>query len=244
MIHAIGYLLTLLVRTTTGTLRLVWAILRQEPPDPGSTYDYIPRWWAGVLLEASSIEVRTVGLERIEGLGPCVYCVNHTSFVDVWALLVGLPGSLKFVAKKELFRIPIFGTALRTSGQIPIDRGDRESAIESFRATGQKLRRGHAAVVFPEGTRSRDGQLQPFKKGAFVLAIATQLPVVPVYVAGSFGLMRKGSIVPRPGHVEVRIGEPIPTEGMSYRDRDQLRRQAFEAMHALADNVDALPAVG
>jgi 1-acyl-sn-glycerol-3-phosphate acyltransferase len=244
VIRALRYLLTLLVRTTTGTARLVWAVARGEPATPGSIYDRIPRWWSGVLLDAAGIEVTSTGLERARDLGPCIYCVNHSSFVDVWAVLVAVPGSLKFVAKKELFRIPILGTAIRTTGQIPIDRGDRESAIESFRAAGEKLRRGHQAVVFPEGTRSADGELQPFKKGAFVLAIATQLPVVPVYVAGSYGLMRRGSIVPRPGRVEVRVGEPIPTEGLDYRDREALLQRTWGAMHDLAASVDALPVPG
>ncbi|HEX5819037.1 MAG TPA: lysophospholipid acyltransferase family protein [Gemmatimonadales bacterium] len=244
MTRALRYLTALLVDTVSGTAELVLAMLRREPSMPGGTYDRVPREWSRRLLAVTGIDVRTTGLDHVSGLGPCVYVVNHLSFVDVWVLLVALPGSLRFVGKRELFRIPIFGTALRVSGQIPIDRQDRRSAVASFDTAGRLLRAGHSAVVFPEGTRSRDGSLQPFKKGAFVLAIATQHPVVPVVVAGTFGLMPRGGIVPRAGRVEVRIGAPIATAGLSYDDRDALVARAHSAMGDLLDSVDGVLTAG
>ena len=238
------YLLALLGRTVSGTARLVVAVLRREPAGPGSAFDRVPREWSRRLLAAARIEVGTRGLEHLEGLGPCVYAANHVSFVDIWALEVALPGSVRFVAKEALFRIPIFGTALRISGQIPIDRGDRAQAIDAFSHAAEALRAGRSAIVFPEGTRSRDGRLQPFKKGAFVLAIRTQQPLVPVYVAGTLGLMPKGWIVPRSGRVEVRIGPPIPTAGLGYDDREALLHCCDAAMRALASHVDGPPGPG
>lgn len=244
MTRALRYLLTLLAGTIAGTTRLVAAVVRGEPSRPGGTYDEVPRTWSGRLLDVTGIRVHVDGLAHVERLGPCVFVCNHLSFVDIWVLLVALPGSLRFVAKRELFHIPIFGTALRTSGQIPIDRKDRRAAVGSFEVAGRLLRQGHSAVVFPEGTRSRDGTLQPLKKGAFVLAIATQRPVVPVVVRGTFGILPHGGIVPRAGRVTVRIGAPISTEGLAYDDRDALVARAAAAMTALLGSVDGVLAPG
>ena len=244
MTRALRYLSALLGGTVSGTAELVAAMLRGEPSVAGGTYDRVPREWSRRLLAITGIEVQTTGLEHVAGLGPCVYVANHLSFVDVWVLLVALPGSLRFVAKRELFRIPIFGTALRISGQIPIDRHNRRSAVASFDTAGRLLRAGHSAIVFPEGTRSRDGSLQPLKKGAFVLAIATRYPVVPVVVVGTFGILPKGGIVPRAGRVEVRIGAPIVTTGLSYDDRDALVARSAAAMGALLGSVDGVLTAG
>jgi 1-acyl-sn-glycerol-3-phosphate acyltransferase len=244
VIRSLRYLAALVGATFAGTGRLAWAVLRREAPGEHSTFDRVPRDWSRRLLGASGIEVATRGLERLDGLGACVYAVNHVSFVDIWALEASLPGSLRFVAKEALFRIPVFGTALRISGQIPIDRGDRAQAFDAFAHAAEALRAGRSAIVFPEGTRSVDGRLGPFKKGAFVLAIRTQHPVVPVYVEGTFGLMPKGWIVPRSGRVEVRIGAPIPTLGLGYDDRDALTARCHAAMAALAGHVDAPPGAG
>jgi 1-acyl-sn-glycerol-3-phosphate acyltransferase len=244
VIRTLRYLLALVADTVMGTARLVAAMLRGEPSAPGGAYDQVPREWARRLLAAAGIEVHVTGLEHVAGLGPCVYVANHLSFVDVWALLVTLPGSLRFMGKRELFRIPIFGTALRVSGQIPVDRQDHRAAVASFDAAGGLLAAGHSAMVFPEGTRSRDGSLQPFKKGAFVLAIATQRPIVPVVVSGTFGILPKGGIVPRAGRVEVRIGAPIVTTGLTYDDRDALVARASAAMAGLRGSVDGVLAAG
>jgi 1-acyl-sn-glycerol-3-phosphate acyltransferase len=242
--RALRYLLTLVVGTLAGTGRLVAAVVRGEPSRPGGTYDEVPRTWSERLLAVCGIRVHVSGLEHVERLGPCIFVSNHLSFVDIWALLVALPGSLRFVGKRELFRIPVFGTALRASGQIPIDRANLRAAKGSFETAGRLLRQGHSAVVFPEGTRSRDGTLQPLKKGAFVLAIATQHPVVPVAVQGTFGILPRGGIVPRAGRVVVRIGPPIPTAGLAYDDRDALVERAAREMRELLGSVDGVLAPG
>ena len=174
------------------------------------------------------------GREHLEGVGSCVFCANHASVVDPGALIEAIPRSVRFVGKRSLFRIPVFGTALRITGQIPIDRSDHDAAVGAFAEAGQVLRDGVSAAIFVEGTRSRDGALQPFKKGAFVLAIGLQAPCVPVYIAGAHALMPRGGFVPRPGTIEVRIGAPIPTLGLAYDDRDALRDRCWHAMNALA----------
>lgn len=228
----------MVARTVAAVAELCWAAFRRVPHTEGGVFDRVPRDWARALLDDAGVTVAVVGQEQVEGLGPCVYCANHASFVDVGAVAATLPGSLRFVAKRELFRIPVFGTGLRLTGQIPIDRAQHEAALDAFDSAARAVRGGLSAVIFVEGTRSRDGQLQPFKKGAFVMAIATQAPCVPVYVAGAWALLPRGGLVPSPGHVEVRIGRPIPTAGLAYEDRDSLRQACWAAMHDLAREAD------
>ncbi|MBP2646829.1 MAG: acyltransferase [Gemmatimonadetes bacterium] len=234
MIRSLVFIAGLVGRTTWSTCGLVFAWLRGVPPGPGSIYEQVPRDWVRGLLRAARIEVRVRGGEHVEGLGTCVYCANHVSAVDPGALLEALPGSVRFVAKRSLFHVPVFGTALKLSGQIPVDRSNRDAAMDAFSEATRILKDGVSAAIFVEGTRSRDGRLQPFKKGAFVLAINLQVPCVPVYLAGTRPLMRPGELAPRPGTVEVRIGEAIPTTGLNYEDRDALRERCWQAMSALA----------
>jgi 1-acyl-sn-glycerol-3-phosphate acyltransferase len=234
VIRALVFLTRLVARTISAVAQLAWAALRGNLTAPGGARDRIPRWWAGRALEDAGVTVTVRGMERIEGLGPCVYCCNHASFVDVGAVAITLPGQLRFVAKRELFRIPFFGAGLRLTGQIPVDRQRHDAALDAFESAAAAVRSGLSAVVFVEGTRSRDGHLQPFKKGAFVMAIATQAPCVPVYVAGAWDLLPRGGLIPRPGTVQVRIGAPVPTAGLAYQDRDRLRQQCWEAMARLA----------
>jgi len=234
MIRSFIFAAGLVARTGWSTARLVFAWLRGVPAGPGSIYEQIPRQWARDLLRSAQIEVRVRGREHLDGVGTCVYCTNHTSGVDPGALIDAVPGSVRFVAKRSLFHVPIFGTALRLSGQIPVDRDNRDAAVDAFSEAARVLRDGVSAAIFVEGTRSRDGSLQPFKKGAFVLAISLQVPCVPVYIAGAHALMLRGGFVPRPGTVEVRIGAPIPTAGLTYGDRDALRDRCWQAMSALA----------
>lgn len=234
MIRSIAFVAGLVGRTIWSTLRLLLAWLRGVPAGPGSIYEAIPREWASDMLDSAGIKVTVSGREQLAGIGTCVYCANHSSFVDPGALIGAIPGRVRFVAKRSLFHVPFFGTALRLTGQIPVDRGNRDAAVDSFAEVGRILRDGVSAAVFVEGTRSRDGSLQPFKKGAFVLAIGLQVPCVPVFIAGARALMPRGGFLPRPGTVEVRIGTPIPTAGLAYDDRDALRDRCWEAMHALA----------
>jgi 1-acyl-sn-glycerol-3-phosphate acyltransferase len=234
MIREIRFFTMLGARTVRTVALLLVAKLRGETWHPEGSYDRLPREWATDLLDDAGITAKVTGLEHLEGVGTCVYCCNHTSLVDTLAVAARLPGSIRFVAKRELLRVPFFGWGLRMSGQIPIDRKDHGAAVDAFADAGRALAEGKSAVVFVEGTRSRDGTLQPFKKGAFVMAIATQRPCVPVYVSGAFQLLKRGGAVPRPGTVEVRIGEAIPTAGMTYEDRDRLRHQCWTAMAGLA----------
>ncbi len=225
-----GYVWLLVSRTVHYVRALAVAKRNGLPDVPGGEFDEIPRRWGRDLIAATGIRVRAEGLPQVAWIGPCVYASNHVSFVDIWALVATLPGSIRFLAKRELLRIPVFGAGVRLTGQIPIHRQQRGEAIEAVSAAATAIRSGKSAIVFVEGTRSHDGSLQPFKKGGFVLAIEAQVPLVPVYVSGAFERLPRGHIVPRPGEVTVHIGAPISTTGLTYDDRDRLLGQAREVM--------------
>jgi 1-acyl-sn-glycerol-3-phosphate acyltransferase len=174
------------------------------------------------------VEVDVQGLEHLAGGGPFVFAPNHQSHLDILVLLGFLPVAARFAAKRELWRHPIMGAVLDTLGMVPIDRDHPEHAVAAL--NGPEAR-DHSIIVFPEGTRSRDGRLGEFKKGAFVLAIALGRPVVPVICRGTRRLMPRGSrLTVVPGRVEIVIEAPLPTAGLSYDDRGALEARTREAI--------------
>jgi 1-acyl-sn-glycerol-3-phosphate acyltransferase len=172
------------------------------------------------LIRLCGVRVRVRGLERL-GDGPYFYTPNHQSHFDIAALLGYLPGINRFAAKREMFAEPVLGAVLRTMGMIPVDRSDPLASIERL---NQLKLDGFSAIIFPEGTRSRDGALLPFKKGPFVAAIYLGVPIVPVVCKGTTHIMPKGKYLSiLPGEAEIVVLDPIQTAGMTYEDRDRLR---------------------
>jgi 1-acyl-sn-glycerol-3-phosphate acyltransferase len=190
--------------------------------------------WSRVLLRANGVRVTAEGLEQLDRARSYVFIANHTSIVDIWALLVAIPNSFRYLAKRELSRVPVFGRAMTAAGNIFIDRANLASSFSSYDAAATMLNNGRSAMVFAEGTRSRDGRLLPFKKGPFVLAIRAGVPLVPLCICGAFGRTPKGVLSVRPGAVVIRIGAPIETVDLTYEDRDSLCATARAAVEAMA----------
>jgi 1-acyl-sn-glycerol-3-phosphate acyltransferase len=174
-------------------------------------------------LRIAGIHVRVEGLENIPA-GVCIFASNHASNLDPVALTPNIPRRISLLAKKEVFKIPILSKAIRLAKLIPVDRGDSEAAAESVDLAIKYLKEGLSFCVYPEGTRSRDGRLLPFKRGTFVMALRAGVPVVPVSLAGTQNLMRKGDWRIYPGEVTVRFGTAVATAGCGMEQREDLRK--------------------
>jgi 1-acyl-sn-glycerol-3-phosphate acyltransferase len=231
VIRALWMLLNLVVATLLlGGLVIIAGLLRVR----GQVYWWASRTWSRWLVRVSGCRVRVEGLEHVAPDRPQVFASNHVSHVDVIALAANIPKQFRFVAKKELGRIPVFGQAWRAAGHIEVDRGDRASAIASLEAAGRLIRRDNSSVViFPEGTRSTEAGLLPFKKGAFMLALHTGVEIVPVAVLGTRRILPKGAWRLRPGPVTVRFGAPVDTTRYDEDTRDALIDEVRARIEAL-----------
>lgn len=227
-----------LVHATTA---LTAALLR-VPARPGRIYDWSTSDWSRWILAAAGTPVVVEGAERIPAGVPVIYACNHASMFDIWALSAALPGSIRFVAKAELARIPFFGAAMVRAGHVSIERENKAQALDAYRRAAETVRSGISTVVFPEGTRSRTGELLPFKNAPFGLAIAAGVPLVPLFISGTFGILPKGRFLLQPATIRIAVGEPLATTGLTLADRQALRDQARATMAALAARVDAAPA--
>ncbi len=188
----------------------------------GNLAHRVARMWARSLLFTSGVRVQVEGLPRIDPNQAYVFAANHQSQFDIFVLLAHLPIQFRWLAKKELFRIPIFGRAMRGAGYIPIDRSNRRSAFQSIDVAAARIRKGTSIVIFPEGTRSLDGRLKPFKKGGFHLAIKGKRPIVPVSISGTFSILPKKGFKITPRKALVYIGEPVPTKDVTVDERNWL----------------------
>lgn len=206
------------------------------PNKPGGIYDWSARAWARFLLAAAGVRIRLHGTEFMGAGEPRVFVSNHVSWYDVFALASELP-KYRFVAKAELFRIPLFGAGARAVGTIPIERENRTSAFQSYEKAGQYIRDGNPVVVFPEGTRADSYSLRPFKKGPFVLAIASRVPIVPTIVYGAMEVLPRRSFRVRPGIVDIHFLAPVPTDGLTYADRDTLAAEVHSRMAAALNDI-------
>jgi len=195
-----------------------------------------PLYWGGIkgvmaLVRAIGIRVRVVGRERIPA-GACLFVANHTSSADAPAVVGAIPRRVAILLKESLFKWPIAGQAFTLAGFIPVNRGDRESAIASVEKATESLRCGQSFLIYPEGTRSPDGRLQEFKKGAVVMAIKAGVPIVPVACSGAHRVMRKRSLKIYPGEIVVEFLDPIDASAYSFEQRDELNDRVHDAIAA------------
>ncbi len=186
--------------------------------------------WGRIALLANRIKVRVEGMEHLNGKGPYLFMSNHQGFYDIFVLLGHLPYQFKWLAKKELFSVPFLGWTMAAVGYISIDRGGTRNTVEAMNEAARKIRDGMSVVIFPEGSRSPDGSIQPFKKGGFTLAIKSKAPIVPIAISGSREIMPKDSLTAAPGEIRILVGNPIETQHYSLKDRESLMKKVRETI--------------
>ncbi|WP_420634552.1 lysophospholipid acyltransferase family protein [Candidatus Palauibacter sp.] len=196
--------------------------------------NWINRSWARSLLAVAGVRVRVEGLEHLHLSGPQIIVANHQSYFDIWALLAALPVSVRFIAKRELSRIPLLSRGMQSAGHVFIDRDRPRRARETFRTAGRRMRaEGLTLVLFPEGTRSRDARPGRFLRGSFALALETDAPLVPAAVDGGHRVCPPGARRVRPGRISVRLAAPIPLDGANPPDRRTVMHEVRSAIEAM-----------
>jgi 1-acyl-sn-glycerol-3-phosphate acyltransferase len=188
----------------------------------GNLVHIIARIWGKGILFVSGINVTVYGLDNIDPSRSYIYMSNHQSNFDIPVLLACLPVQFRWLAKAELFKIPLFGRSMRAAGYVKIDRFNRESAFESINEAAAKMQNGVSVMIFPEGTRSRDGKIRAFKKGGFVMAVDSGAPIVPVILQGTWPIMDKSSLRINAGNVALHIEKPIDTSGYTRHTKNDL----------------------
>lgn len=220
-----------------STVSIVGGLVRA----PASLHDWVHRNWGRTELWAAGVRTTVTGLEHVSHTAPQIFIANHQSIFDILAILAYVPASVRFVAKKELGRIPVFAHAMRAAGHVFIDRQDRRSATESMRLAGLRMKKDRLSLgLFPEGTRSQTGQLGAFKKGTFGLAIETQVPIVPLAVDGGYRVSTRGRI--RASDMYLSLAQPLPTAGKTADDREVVLATVRGEIGAMLEEAGSRPA--
>jgi len=188
----------------------------------GDTAHKVARIWAKCILALSNTRVTVKGLSNLKPGRSCIFMANHMSNFDIPVLQASLPVQFRWLAKAELYKIPVFGYAMKRAGYISIDRSNRESAIESLNKAAKIIRDGISVVIFPEGTRSRTHNIQPFKKGGFFLAVDSAAPIIPIIIKGTERIMPKKQMLIKPGNVTLEIAKPINSSGYTRKTKNDL----------------------
>jgi 1-acyl-sn-glycerol-3-phosphate acyltransferase len=213
-----------------GTPAILLGLLVPGRERKGRIFRWVTKIYSRLALPLFGVTVETRGLSRVDRNSPYVFMSNHVSHIDSPALAVSIPHPMYWVFKKELSRIPVFGWVLLSLGQIMVDRANFAQARTAMAAALEGLSGNHSVLIYPEGTRSKDGNLQPLKKGGFFLAVSSGLPIVPVRVSGSRDIVASGSLAVRPGHVIVELFDPIPTTGKTDADIPELMGRVRDAL--------------
>jgi 1-acyl-sn-glycerol-3-phosphate acyltransferase len=195
----------------------------------GRTAHACARFWSRGLLWAARIRLAVEGLDQVPLDGPVIYMGNHQGNFDINALSLAIPRQFSWIAKEELFRYPIFGAAMRRAGYIPLDRSDGRKALKSIKLAAERIASGTSVVIFPEGTRTLDGSLLPFKRGAFILAGKAGVPIVPFTINGSMAINPRNRMELYPGTIKVSFSAPIATAGMPEAELMARVREAIAA---------------
>jgi 1-acyl-sn-glycerol-3-phosphate acyltransferase len=191
----------------------------------GNLSHRVARFWGKIQVWTTGTKVTVLGLEHIDPRKSYILVSNHQSFFDIFSLLGYLPIQFRWIAKAELFRIPILGWAMARTGYIRIERDSPKKAYRSMLQAAEKVRQGTSVLIFPEGTRSPDGNLQAFKKGVFIIALKSQAPILPITIRGTSSIMRKNDWRTYPGNVQIIISPSIDTAGFTTEKEAELSEQ-------------------
>lgn len=225
-----GNLFLLAGSVVLGSLGAVAGLM---PPRTYGTFFFMKIWSRG-LLGASGCRVKAISEGELDPTRGYVFLANHQSLFDIPAVLATVPQQVRFAAKRSLFRLPVFGWALYSGGFIPVDRGVGSKAQDTFTAARDRLTRGISVLFFPEGTRSRDGRVAAFQRGGFLLALKENIPIVPVGIAGTIGIQRRGSFAIHPREVTVSYGRPVDPAEFGVRRRAELEAHVRAEVARLA----------
>lgn len=226
----ISLILFVLVTIVLSVLSIPVAVIDRS----GKGYLFLARLWSKIFLFLYGAKLRVVGVENIEMGKPYVFCANHSSFTDIPVLFAGIPIDVRLILRKSLTRIPIWGWALLVSPMIIIDRSNPARAKQTLGDATKIIRNGASVLLFPEGTRTRDGNIQPFKRGAFQMAYKSGAEVMPVTIKGTFEFLPRTEKLPKIGNtITITIGKPLQVDGSLPTDRDReadLMRRTEEAV--------------
>jgi len=198
----------------------------------GNVIHLYARLWGWLILVANGIKVRVRGFEHIDPTRPSLYMCNHQGTFDIFTLLAHLPVQFRWVAKVGLFKIPVLGWAMSTAGYISLDRSNRKRAYRGMKTAAQKIKEGASVVIFPEGSRSYDGTLQPFMNGGFTLAIKSGIPICPIAINGSWAIMPRTTLRIKKGTIRIVIEQPIETSILTMKDRKRLKQELEQKIRA------------
>ncbi len=220
------YTILILSTTVMGTISIVGSFISRWWPV------FMAKVWGRVNLWTAGVKVDVEGTQNLDPNGTYVLTSNHQGWFDIFAALGYFPIPFSWLAKEELFKIPILGRAMLNTGYIPINRSDHKKALISMNKAADKIREGTSVFIFPEGTRSPDGVIRDFKKGGFVLAAKSQQPIVPISISGSHRILPKKSWLIQSGPIKIKICKPVLPAGTDQKSRDQLLYTVREAIRA------------
>jgi 1-acyl-sn-glycerol-3-phosphate acyltransferase len=206
-------------------------VIRSMFANSGYATYRLGRFWNWAVAKSMGVTFTITGAEKVIPGESYIITPNHQSFADILALFVSLPTPFRWVIKRELLKIPLFGKALGATGAICLDRSDKDRSVKSLQEGANQLERGWSVLIYPEGTRTPDGLLHPFKKGAFMMAVQTGMSILPVTCNGAFKIMPKKKLWFRPGHVTLTIGDPIFTKGLGVNDVPELMERTWQAIN-------------
>ena len=224
MLHTLWVAFAAVVVTIPSALATIVAAMTTSTTSPA--VESIIKWWARMLVKAAGIDLHVENVELIKPDQRYILVANHYSYFDIPCIFAAIPQPIRFLAKVSLFKIPIFGWAIARAGFIPIDRKNRRTAVKSFDMAADRIRKGNTIVVFPEEGRSRTREMRPFQRGGFLLALKSQLPIVPIAIDGTFDVFRVGAKRVTPGRVTVKVTEPIPTAGLTLKAKESLATES------------------